>query len=92
MELVSAGDEVAACWRDDPQQATVLVRELTAGGELVVDEVLDAAVDAMVVCGLLALAEARTKATADPSAAAELCLTAVPYLARAVTLASADLD
>ncbi|NUW02896.1 hypothetical protein [Streptomyces sp. CAI 127] len=92
MELVSAGDEVAACWRDDPQQAAVLVRELTEGGELVVDEVLDAAVDAMVVCGLLALAEARTKATVDASAAAELCLTAVPYLARAVTLASVDLD
>ncbi|MFD5694406.1 hypothetical protein [Streptomyces rubiginosohelvolus] len=92
MELVSAGDEVAACWRDDPQQAAALVRELTAGGELVVDEVLDAAVDAMVVCGLLALAEARTMATVDPSAAAELCLTATPYLALAVTLASADLD
>lgn len=92
MELVSAGDEVAACWRDDPPQAAALVRELTAGGELEVDEVLDAAVDTMVVCGLLALAEARTKATADPSAAAELCLAAVPYLARAVALASADLD
>ncbi|MFB8020783.1 hypothetical protein ACFC36_19685 [Streptomyces rubiginosohelvolus] len=92
MELVSAGDEVAACWRDDPQQAAVLVRELTVGGELVVDEVLDAAVDAMVVCGLLALAEARTMARVDPSAAAELCLTATPYLTLAVTLASADLD
>ncbi|MEU3136355.1 hypothetical protein ABZ691_26680 [Streptomyces sp. NPDC006854] len=68
------------------------MRELTAGGELVVDEVLDAAVDAMVVCGLLALAEARTTATVDPSAAAEQCLTAVPYLALAVTLASTDLD
>lgn len=92
MELVSAGDEVAACWRDDPQQAVALVRELTAGGELAVDEVLDAAVDAMVVCGLLALSEARTTAMADPSAAAELCLAAVPYLVLAVTLASADLD
>ncbi|MFD3819794.1 hypothetical protein ACFWRZ_32435 [Streptomyces rubiginosohelvolus] len=92
MELVSAGDEVAACWRDDPERVVALVRELTAGGELVVDEVLDAAVDAMVVCGLLALAEARTEATVDPSAAAEQCLAAVPYLALAVALASADLD
>ncbi|MGQ4733363.1 hypothetical protein ACUN3E_37615 [Streptomyces sp. Ju416(a)] len=68
------------------------MRELTAGGELVVDEVLDAAVDAMVVCGLLALAEARTEATVDPSAEAEQCLAAVPYFALAVALASADLD
>nr|WSU78431.1 hypothetical protein OG499_38320 [Streptomyces anulatus] len=66
--------------------------ELTAGGELAVDEVLDAAVDAVVVTGLLALAEARTTAATDPSTAAELCLVAVPHLALAVTLASADLD
>ncbi|MGQ4732579.1 hypothetical protein ACUN3E_33610 [Streptomyces sp. Ju416(a)] len=92
MDLVSAGDEVAACWRDDPEQAVALVRELTAGGELAVDEVLDAAVDATVVCGLLALAEARTTATADPSAAAELCLAAAPHLALAVALASVDID
>lgn len=91
MDLVGAGDEVAACWRRDPQEAAALVLELTAGGELAVDEVLDAAVDAVVVCGLLALAEARTAATTDPSTAAELCLAAVPHLALAVTLASADL-
>ncbi|GAA3017846.1 hypothetical protein Sfulv_61350 [Streptomyces fulvorobeus] len=66
--------------------------ELTAGGELSVDEVLDAAVDAAAVCGLLVLAEARTTATSDPSTAAELCLTAVSHLALAVALASADLD
>ncbi|WP_128819366.1 hypothetical protein [Streptomyces sp. S063] len=90
--MVSAGDEVAACWRDDPQQAVAVVRELTVGGELAVDEVLDAAVDAMVVCGLLALAKARTAATVDPSTAAEQWLTAVPYFALAVALASADLE
>ncbi|MFE7451470.1 hypothetical protein [Streptomyces griseus] len=92
MELVSAGDEVASLWRDDPQQAVALVRELTAGGELTADEVLDLAVDVMVVCGLLALTEARTAAMKDPSTAAELCLTAVPHLAFAVSLASVDLD
>ncbi|MEV2262782.1 hypothetical protein AB0J13_29455 [Streptomyces anulatus] len=92
MELVSAGDEVAACWRRDPQEAAALVLELTAGGELAVDEVLDAAVDAATVTGLLALSEARATATSDPSMAAELCLVAVPYFALAVTLASADLD
>ncbi|MEU4030285.1 hypothetical protein AB0F60_29370, partial [Streptomyces anulatus] len=67
MDLVGAGDEVAACWRRDPQEAAALVLELTAGGELAVDEVLDAAVDAVVVCGLLALAEARTAATTPRS-------------------------
>ncbi|MBV7245240.1 hypothetical protein [Streptomyces sp. MW-W600-10] len=86
MEVGSAGDEAAACWRDDPQEAVALVREQTAGGELVVDEALDAAVDAMVVCALLALDEARATATAttDPSTAAKLCLAATPYLALAV--------
>ncbi|MFH9610809.1 hypothetical protein [Streptomyces sp. NPDC017448] len=68
------------------------MRELRAGGELTIEEVLDQAVDAAVVCGLPALAQARTAATSDPSTAAELCLTAVPHLALAVTLASADLD
>lgn len=92
MELVSAGGEVAARWRGDPAEAAALVLELTAGGELSVDEVLDAAVDAAAVCGLLVLAEARTTATSDPSTAAELCLTAVSHLALAVALASADLD
>ncbi|MGC5530409.1 hypothetical protein [Streptomyces sp. SR-10] len=86
MDLVGAGDEVAACWRRDPQEAADLVLELTAGGEPAVDEVLDAAVDAVVVTGLLALAEARAAAATDPSAAAELCLAAVPHLALAVTL------
>lgn len=92
MDVVDAGDAVATRWRDDPQEAAALVLELTAGGELTVDEVLDAAVDAGVVCGLLALSQARTAAMSDPSTAAELCLAAVPYLARAVTLASADID
>ncbi|MGW5295877.1 hypothetical protein [Streptomyces cavourensis] len=92
MELVSAGDDVAACWRDDPQEAAALVLELTAGGELTVDEVLDAAVDAEVVCGLLVLDRAGTAAMSDPSTAAEQCLAAVAYFARAVTLASVDLD
>ena len=90
MDLVSAGDEFAARWREDPQEAVVLVRELVAGGELTVDEVLDQAVDATVVAGLLALRQAR--AASDPSTAAELCLGAVPHIALAITLASADLD
>ncbi|WP_069751897.1 hypothetical protein [Streptomyces sp. EN16] len=92
MDLVGAGDEVAACWRRDPQEAADLVLELTADGELAVDEVLDAAADTVVVTGLLALTEARTAATTDPSTAAEPCLAAIPHLALAVTLASADLD
>ncbi|MFF8747170.1 hypothetical protein [Streptomyces californicus] len=92
MELAAAGDEVAARWREDPAQAAALVLELTAGGELGVEEVLDAAVDAAVVCGLLVLAEARTTAMSDPGMAAELCLTAVPHFSLAVALASADLD
>ncbi|MFE1820512.1 hypothetical protein ACFW9S_16055 [Streptomyces anulatus] len=78
MDLVGAGDEVAAYWRRDPQEAADLVQELTAGGELAADEVLDAAVDTVVVTGLLALAEARTAATTDPSTAAELCLPPYP--------------
>lgn len=92
MELVSAGDDVAACWRDDPQEAVALVLELTVGGELGVDEVLDAAVDAEVVCGLLVLDQAGAAAMSDPSTAAELCLSAAPYFARAVALAGVDLD
>jgi hypothetical protein len=90
MDLVSAGTEVAAQWRADPKAAVALVHELAAGGELAVDEVLDEAVDAAVLTGLLALLEART--APDPSTAAELCLSAVPHIALAVTLASADLD
>ncbi|MBD2829905.1 hypothetical protein ID875_21315 [Streptomyces globisporus] len=92
MELVAAGSDVAAQWREDPAQAAALVLELTAGGELGLDEVLDEAADTAAVAGLLALAEARTAATSDPSAAAELCLAAVPHFSLAVALASADLD
>ncbi|CAD5911264.1 hypothetical protein ACWGH7_11540 [Streptomyces cyaneofuscatus] len=91
MGLVSAGGEVAARWLEDPAECAALVLELMAGGELGVDEVLDAAVDGTAVCGLLALGKARTAAIADPSAAAELCLAAVPHFAHAVALASADL-
>ncbi|MFE9406859.1 hypothetical protein ACFYNY_34690 [Streptomyces sp. NPDC006530] len=90
MDLVSAGTEVAAQWRADPEAAVVLVHELAAGGELAVDEILDEATDAAVLTGLLALHEART--APDPSTAAELCLGAVPHIALAVALASADLD
>ncbi|MGA5822160.1 hypothetical protein ACPC54_30375 [Kitasatospora sp. NPDC094028] len=90
MELVNAGDEVAASWRRDPAEAVALVRELVAGGELTVEEILDQAVDSTVAAGLLALQEAA--ATSDPSTAAELCLSAIPYIVLAVTLASADLD
>ncbi|MEU5583065.1 hypothetical protein ABZ791_36330 [Streptomyces huasconensis] len=89
MDLVSAGTEVAAQWRADPDAAVALVHEMAASGELAVDEVLDEAVDAAVLAGLLALLEART--APDPSTAAELCLSAVPHVALAVTLASVDL-
>ncbi|MEU3607069.1 hypothetical protein AB0E83_16715 [Streptomyces sp. NPDC035033] len=87
MDLVSAGTEVAAQWRADPQAAAALVREPAAGGELSVDEILDEAVDAAVLTGLPALYEART--APDPSAAAEFCLDAVPRIALAAALASA---
>lgn len=90
MDLVSAGDEVAAQWRHDPEGAAAVVRELVAGGEFAADEVLDEAADSAVLTGLLALQQAAT--ASDPSAAAELCLNAVPYIALAVALASADLD
>lgn len=90
IDLVSAGTEVTARWRIDPEEAVALVHELAAGGELAVDEILDEAVDAAAVTGLLALQEART--APDPSTAAELCLSAVSHIALAVTLASADLD
>ncbi|MGA5431218.1 hypothetical protein ACPCVL_31070 [Streptomyces koyangensis] len=90
MELASAGEDVAARWRHDPQEAVALVQELVASGEFTEDEVLDDAVDSAVLIGLLTLQEVRT--ASDPSAAAELCLHAVPHIALAVTLASADLD
>jgi hypothetical protein len=90
MELASAGEDVAARWRHDPEDAVALVRELVAGGEFTADEVLDDAVDSAVLAGLLTLQEVRD--ASDPSAAAELCLHAVPHIALAVTLASADLD
>ncbi|WP_059006759.1 hypothetical protein [Streptomyces specialis] len=89
-ELISAGDEVAAQWLTDPEQAVARVRELTVGGELAASEILDQAVDSAVLSGLLALQGART--TPDPSTAAEQCVAATPYLALAVTLASVDLD
>ncbi|MEU2441807.1 hypothetical protein ABZ595_37345 [Streptomyces rubradiris] len=90
MELASAGEDVAACWRHDPEQAVALVQELVASGEFTEDEVLDDAVDSAVMLGLLTLQEVRT--ATDPSAAAELCLNAVTHIALAATLASADLD
>ncbi|MFJ3848356.1 hypothetical protein ACIPV3_30260 [Streptomyces albidoflavus] len=90
MELASAGDDVAARWRHDPEEAVALVQELVASGEYTVDELLDDAVDSAVLTGLLTLQEVRT--ASDPSAAAELCVHAVPHMALAVTLASADLD
>ncbi len=90
MDLVSAATEVAACWRSDPEEAAALVRELAAGGELAVDEILDEAAGAAAMTGLLALQEART--STDPSTTAELCLAAVSHITLAVALASADLD
>ncbi|MFJ2675097.1 hypothetical protein [Streptomyces sp. NPDC087525] len=89
-ELISAGDAVAAQWRHDPEQAVALVRELAAGGEFSVDEILDAAVDSTVLTGLVALQGGVD--AADPSATAEQCVGGVPYLALAVALASIDLD
>lgn len=88
--LVTAGTEIATRWRADPAEAVALVRELAAGGELAVDEILDEAVDAAVVAGLLVLQGART--ATDPSTAAELCLGALPHITLAISLASADLD
>ncbi|MET9954487.1 hypothetical protein ABZ135_23490 [Streptomyces sp. NPDC006339] len=90
MDLVSAGADVADQWRQAPEEAAALVRELVAGGELTADEVLDSAVDAAVDAALLALQQART--APDPSTAAELCLSAVPHITLAISLASADLD
>ncbi|MFS0697825.1 hypothetical protein [Streptomyces nitrosporeus] len=90
MDLVSAGAEVAAHWRTDPEAAVTLVHELAASGELAADEILDEALDAAVLTGLLALQEARS--APDPSTTAELCLGAVPHITLAVALASADLD
>ncbi|KPC78317.1 hypothetical protein ADL27_48535 [Streptomyces sp. NRRL F-6602] len=90
MDLVTAGSEVAARWQTDPEEAAALVRDLAVGGEFSEGDVLDEAADSAVLAGLLALREART--APDPSTAAELCLSAVPHLALAVTLAGADLD
>jgi len=55
MDRATAGDEVAVRWMADPAEAVALVRELVAGGELAVDEVLDQAVDAAMGTGLRAL-------------------------------------
>ncbi|MGW7415803.1 hypothetical protein [Streptomyces sp. NPDC054863] len=90
VDLISAGDAVAAQWRHDTERAVALVRELAAGGELAVDEVLDAALDSTVLTGLVALHTAAD--ASDPSTAAERCVEAIPYLVLAVTLASVDLD
>ncbi len=90
MELVSPGADVAARWREDPQEAGVLVHEPAAGGKFAVDELLDEAVDAAVLTGLRALGQARS--APDPSTAAELLLGAVPHIALAVAPASADFD
>ncbi|MFD8956323.1 hypothetical protein ACFXKH_35875 [Streptomyces caelestis] len=63
-----------------------------AGPADLLTETAERLVTAGAVCGLLALAEARTAATTDPSTAAELCLAAVSHLSLAVILASVDLD
>ncbi|MFK0017039.1 hypothetical protein [Streptomyces sp. NPDC091027] len=88
MELVGAAAEVVARWQSDCREGAALVRELVAGGEFGAEEILDEAVNAAALTGLLALQEART--IADPSMAAELCLSAVPHFTLAVALASAD--
>ncbi|MFE7563449.1 hypothetical protein [Kitasatospora sp. NPDC057500] len=89
IDLAGAGGEVTELWRGDPVRAAALVRELAACGEFTAAEVLDAAVDVAVGAALLALADAGT--ASDPSMMAEQCLEAVPHLALAVALASADL-
>lgn len=90
MDLAGAGNEVAARWRDDPSHAAALVLGLAATGEFTSSEILDEAVSATVVAGLLTLQA--TRGTSDPTMVAELCLSAVPYIVLAVILASADLD
>ncbi|MFF2957266.1 hypothetical protein ACFVVU_38770 [Kitasatospora sp. NPDC057965] len=90
VDLAGAGGEVAELWRDDQAKAAGLVRELAAGGEFTAVEVLDAALDAAIGAALPALAEAGT--ASNPSMMAEHCLGAVPCLALAVALASADID
>ncbi|WP_035956655.1 hypothetical protein [Kitasatospora sp. NRRL B-11411] len=90
IDLVSSGDEVAALWRSDPAAAIARVRDLTAGGELGPDEILDQAAHAAELAGLLTLAQART--TADPSTAAHLLLAAAPDFALAVQLLATDPD
>lgn len=90
IDLASAGDEVAELWAAAPEKAAVLVRDLAVGGEFTAAEVLDAAVDAAIGAGLLALNDAGK--ASDPSMMAERCLEAVPYFVLAVALASADLD
>ncbi|MFE6225312.1 hypothetical protein [Streptomyces sp. NPDC057854] len=82
MELVSAGADVAARWREDPQEAVVLVHEPAADGEFAADQLLEEALDAAVLTGLLVLGQARS--APDPSTAAELLLGAVPHFALAV--------
>ncbi|WP_237405507.1 hypothetical protein [Actinacidiphila reveromycinica] len=90
IDLAGAGDQVVELWRANPVQAAALVHELVAGGEFTAAEVLDAAVDAAIGAGLLALTDAGT--ASDPSMMAEQCLEAAPCLVLAVALASADLD
>ncbi|MEU5443739.1 MULTISPECIES: hypothetical protein [Streptomyces] len=60
MELASSGEDVAARWRHDPEDAIALVQELVANGEFTEDEVLNDAVDSAVLTGLLTLQEVRT--------------------------------
>ncbi|MFB7673193.1 hypothetical protein ACFC26_17465 [Kitasatospora purpeofusca] len=88
MDLLQAGDEVAARWRSDPEAALALARGLAVSGEFGVDEILDTAVDATMGAGLLALQDVRT--AVDPSLMAQLCLEATPYFVLAIDLASAD--
>ncbi|WP_326594596.1 hypothetical protein [Streptomyces sp. NBC_01803] len=86
MALVSAGDEAAAQWCRDPQEAAALVRELVAGGELSSDEVLDSAMPT----GSPDAAGGTRRVRPEHGGGA--VPDAVPHIALAVTPASADLD
>lgn len=88
-EQAAAEQTFAALWRDDPQRAVTLLGTLASSGEFTAAEILDEAADTVALTGLLVLHE--VPSATDPSTAAELCLSAVPHFALAVTLASADL-
>ncbi|MGV9427116.1 hypothetical protein ACWDO7_22870 [Streptomyces sp. NPDC003656] len=87
--LVEAGEAFLAALQDDPQEAVSQLQELVATGEFTAEQVLDAALDTAVLCGLLVLQELRP--SSDAGMAAESCLAAGRYFSLAVSVASIDL-